>query len=756
MKTSKVTVWAGVLIVGMLLTIGCSSYPTKFGVLHGGHANREHAKPMEGGYYSDFDPQAAQLEVIPVEATNPVRTQHILVATVKDKEGKPLTGRRVEWLLAEGSVGTIVEVDESGWYNTRGHKVDNKYAFSHTNHGDHVLTRGNNDASDDVHLKKGQTWCVITSPIEGSSHVVVYAPGIFNWDKHKVFVTKNWNDATWKWPENATNPIGTKHTFEVLVMRYSDSTPIPGAIVNFKITGGPAGHFLPDKKQIVAVKTDPAGMAKVTLEQAKPKEGTNTVAMEIILQPCGECKPPMRLASGTVTKTWVGPRISIKKSAPAQASVNEAFRYQIVVTNPGKAAATNVQVTDALPDGIKYASSQPSAKVNGQNLAWSLGTLKPNESRSLSVTVSGTRTGKFKNCANVAADHGLKAESCAPTIITSPKLSLTKSGPAEVLICEPITYTVVVKNNGDGPATNVQVDDKLPVGLVTLEGRNSILAKAGTLQPGQSKQFVYKVKAQKRGTYENTATATGDKGLKAAASHKVVVREPVLVLTKTGPKKRFVNRTATYQITVSNKGDGAARSTVVTDTLPAGLTFVSATNGGKFANGRITWNLGTLLPNGSKQISVTARATRIGNVRNVVRAEAQCTVATAETSTAIAGIPAILLEVIDLEDPIEVGSNETYVIVVTNQGSAPGTNIKVICTLPDEQTYVSSTGPSKASVAGKKVTFAPLATLAPKAKATYRLIVKGTKPGDVRFTVEMISDQMTSSVMETESTNQYE
>ena len=156
MKKPKLMLWAGVLILGMLLAVGCSSYPTKFGVLHGGHVKREHAKPMEGGYYSDFDPQAVQLEVTPVEDTNPVRTQHILVATVKDKDGKPLTGRRVEWLLAEGSVGAIVEVDESGWYDTRGHKVNNNYAFSHTNYGDHVLTRGNNDPADDVHLKKGQ------------------------------------------------------------------------------------------------------------------------------------------------------------------------------------------------------------------------------------------------------------------------------------------------------------------------------------------------------------------------------------------------------------------------------------------------------------------------------------------------------------------------------------------------------------------------------------------------------------------------
>jgi len=97
----------------------------------------------------------------------------------------------------------------------------------------------------------------------------------------------------------------------------------------------------------------------------------------------------------------------------------------------------------------------------------------------------------------------------------------------------------------------------------------------------------------------------------------------------------------------------------------------------------------------------------------------------------------------------------TYVITVTNQGSAVGTNIVIVCTLPDEQTLVSGTGPTKGTVAGKLVTFAPIKALAPKAKTTYRVIVKGAKAGDVRFKVSLTSDQMTSPAGETESTHIY-
>ena len=130
-----------------------------------------------------------------MDETGPAKTQHVLIATVKDADGKPLVARRVEWLIQEGSVGSIVELDESGWLSTRGYKVNNKYAVSHTNRNPHVLTRGNDDPSDDIHLKPGQTWCVVTSPVKGDTHVVVYAPAIYDWDKHKIFVVKHWLDA---------------------------------------------------------------------------------------------------------------------------------------------------------------------------------------------------------------------------------------------------------------------------------------------------------------------------------------------------------------------------------------------------------------------------------------------------------------------------------------------------------------------------------------------------------------------------------
>jgi uncharacterized repeat protein (TIGR01451 family) len=721
----------------------------------GGDVEQTHAKPPQGGYYDNWDPYAVSLEVTPVEAVNPVRTQHVLVATVKDKDGKPLPNRRVEWILAEGSIGDIVEVDESGIRASRGYKVSSRYAVSHTNNFKHVLDRGTDDPSDDVELEPGQTWCTITSPIEGDTHIIVYAPGIYDWNKHKVFVTKHWYDVQWQFPPPATNPVGTLHEFTTVVKKFSDGTPLADYIVTYKILDGPAATLEPGGGTSATVKTDAGGVAKITLKQVKPVEGTNNLSIDIWRKECGECKPQTHIATGQTAKTWVGPKIACNKTAPASVLAGQQFEYKISVSNPSEVEAKDVVVTDKLPDGVEFVSSNPSTEGKGQTLTWALGSIAPGAAKSISVQVKATKTGKFENCAEVKAAMDLSTRCCASTVVTSPKLAIEKRCPPTVTLCDPIEYVIVVRNTGDGPANKVQLTDTLPDGLTTTDGKKSVVSDVGDLGPGQSKEVRIAVKASKTGKFENKVVAKADGGLTAETTCTTVVSKPDLAVTKTGPEMRYIGRPAVYEITVTNKGDAPARETVLTDTVPAGTEFTQASEGGKFAAGVVTWTLGTLEPAASKKVTVTLKPIAAGTVKNVAAAKAICAEASAEASMPVKGVPAILLEVVDVEDPIEVGANETYIITVTNQGSAEDVNIVIECTLPAEEEYVSSDGPTKAALTGKVVKFAPVASLAPKAKLVYKVVVKGLKEGDVRFKTSMDSDMIDPPVQETESTHIY-
>jgi len=446
--------------------------------------------------------------------------------------------------------------------------------------------------------------------------------------------------------------------------------------------------------------------------------------------------------------------VVIDKSAPAEVAVGQSFDYIIKATNKGDVEVRKVVVTDELPGGFTFASSNPQATSNnGGVVTWNLGALSPGQSKTIKVTGSATGTGKLINCATVDFVPYI----CVATNVVQPALKLTKSAPAQVMLCDTIPVKIVVTNTGTGAAKNVVVTDVLPGGLKTTDGKSQVKVDVGTLAAGQSREVTLNLKAAKAGNYTNTASATGSGNLSAKASSATKVVEPKLAITKTAPKLVYLGRNVNYKITVSNTGSGDARNTVVEDTLPANAKLVSASDGGQASGGKVVWNLGTLKPNDTRTLSVSVKGDTKGTLLNKAVASATCAGSVADSAqTDVKGIPAILLEVIDVNDPVEVGSEETYIITATNQGSKVGTNVQITCTLEAAQQYVSSGGATNATVKGQVVTFAPLPELAPGAKASWKVVVKAVKAGDIRFSVQMTEDQLTRPVNETEATNQYE
>jgi len=470
--------------------------------------------------------------------------------------------------------------------------------------------------------------------------------------------------------------------------------------------------------------------------------------------PASVSKPGMAVTRMAVPSgERMGSAVYIEMAAPSEVLAGQAFDHKITLTNLTKKTLTGVVLTETLPKNLKASGAAPEATITGQVLKWDVGRLGPEQTKAFTIRGAAVGTGAIVPCCKVTYDL---PDVCVSIKSVQPALRIAKTAPAEVILCDPIPIKIIVTNTGSGMAQNVRVTDSLPEGMKTLAGKSVIAFDAGTLGPGESRAFTVQAKASKTGPFVNKATATADGGLQAASAPvTTLVRLPVLEVTKTGPKLRYVGRPLVYTITVTNKGDAVARDTLLVDTLPANAKLLKA-EGGRISAGKVTWALGSLAPKASKTVTLSLMATGIGTVRNMASATAYCAKASAQAATVVKGIPAILLECVDLTDPIELGANVTYEIVVTNQGSAVGTNIVIKCTLPKEQQFASATGPTKEAIEGPTITFAPLKSLAPKAKVTYRLVVKAIGTGDVRFKVSLTSDQMTSPAGESESTNIYE
>src|SRR6185295_9382757 len=91
-----------------------------------------------------------------------------------------------------------------------------------------------------------------------------------------------------------------------------------------------------------------------------------------------------------------------------------------------------------------------------------------------------------------------------------------------------------------------------------------------------------------------------------------------VAVTKTGLTNALAGTNFTYTLTITNKGPSTASSIVVTDTLPATVTFVSANGGGSYASGVVTWPAMTMTNTATTNFTVTVTAPASGTLTNVV------------------------------------------------------------------------------------------------------------------------------------------
>lgn len=231
---------------------------------------------------------------------------------------------------------------------------------------------------------------------------------------------------------------------------------------------------------------------------------------------------------------------------------------------------------------------------------------------------------------------------------------------------------------------------------------------------------------------------------------------PVLALQCTAPERQFTGRPVKICLTVRNRGDGPEPKATVTLPIPPGASLISATDGGTAVLDRVTWEIANLAPNAPREVCAVFTTERPGRMdfkaalTGTTAGPAHC-----ECQTQILGVYAILVEVVDVDDPVEVGKPVNYVITVTNQGNQTGTGIRVVCTLPESQEFVFGSGSSPVRAQGRTVTMTPLPSLDGKDVATWRVLTKALRADDSRFKVEFTTDQFEQPIRREESTRLY-
>ncbi|NDA68938.1 MAG: DUF11 domain-containing protein [Verrucomicrobia bacterium] len=228
---------------------------------------------------------------------------------------------------------------------------------------------------------------------------------------------------------------------------------------------------------------------------------------------------------------------------------------------------------------------------------------------------------------------------------------------------------------------------------------------------------------------------------------------PALALQCNAPDRQFTGRPIKVTVALKNTGDGAESRTSIALPIPPGASFVSATEGGEAILDRVTWEVAGLATNSLREFTAVFTTERPGRMEfrpvaiGTLAGQANC-----ECHTQVLGVYAVLVEVIDLEDPVEIGKPVNYVITVTNQGNQTGTGIRVVCTVPDSQEFVSGSGSTPVQAIGRTIKMSPLPSLDGKQVATWRVQTRALRPDDSRFKVEFATDQFEKPIRREEST----
>lgn len=328
-----------------------------------------------------------------------------------------------------------------------------------------------------------------------------------------------------------------------------------------------------------------------------------------------------------------------KTVTPTTASAGQLVTYTLVVTNEGTTTANNVLISDTLPPGTWSASSATfNCPINGQLMRCVDNALPGTLTATVQVqgVAQANTNGLVINTAVVMANEFLTPTSATATlhVPVAVDIGITQTAsPDPVYAGSLLTYTINVTNSAASIAPNVYITDVLDSKAIFRSGSSGCTVSAGvvtcplgnlTSPDNRTVTIVVTVTSNTTGTVGNLAFLGTDGSIANPQASLTFVTTTVqtaahLVLNKSASVGTTANAGTPFQyiLNVQNQGPSDAANVIVTDTLPAGINYVSRSSNPSYGltgvqSGQVvTWTTASLPAGANANLIITATSINI-------------------------------------------------------------------------------------------------------------------------------------------------
>ncbi len=456
----------------------------------------------------------------------------------------------------------------------------------------------------------------------------------------------------------------------------------------------------------------------------------------------------------------------IKTTSNSIVTPGTTYFYTIGYYNPNPVNLTNASITDTIPSNLLFVNATGDWHIEDDNILWTLGTLAPNESGSVIMTVmvnGSAPAGTFLNCAELETDQSGPVEDCTDVTVIIPPV-ITKTAPAGVVApAGTYTYSITYQNPNTVSLTGASITDAIPADLVFVNAtgdwsfvNDTITWSLGTLTPNETGTVTMTVHVGylvPPGTVITNCAELGTDPFEPVSNCTDVRVLFIPVINKTSPAEMVApGETFTYSIVYENPNSVSLTGVILTDYIESNLVFVNATGDWSFDDDVVIWSLGTLAPNETGTVTLTVSVktdvlpgTLILNCAELETDQFEERIFDC-TDVTVAVPP--LLEKTAPSGIVTPGETFTYSIAYENPDTINLTNASITDTIPADLIFVDAPG----GFIENGTVIWPLGTLAPGETGIVNLTVSvktGVSPGTVITNcAELETDQFEEPVFD--------